>query len=1148
MVQTLKRPLEIAEKNQASSPPDTSVLTEEVDSEKYFKNEILILISAPLLDDNLQPIEALSIQKEIDDIVDILKNIHREIEVEIIVKIATTESITEAFSNRINPLIIHFIGHGMKSEEGISLLLEDSVGRARPFSASDLRNLLRHRQTPPSQVALLNACHSQGLAAELLNAGVSHVVAVNAEDPILDLAARCFAKIFYAALFNSYAVMEAFEQGQSAVMVNDDLEKLINPQTFRAGVNLEEAPKFRLLPANSQVHQGILELQSLARGNIIAPRWENTNIASEDPTFIGRRIEIHYIAVALMEEGKPHCIALHGMGGMGKTVLAIAAGRWQHERRRWRDGVWFIDLRNVDSADTARAKVINTLLLDTNAVERGMISNNGMIEALRDLNLLLILDDVDLLLQQDTQGLVDLLNALLSCRRLRLLVTSRLVLPPEVFYESKEIQTIEGSTARQIFRKYAPSQEQWNLEEDSESDWEALMDFLDGYPLAIQIAAAYMKQRRCSLHKLWERLQNEPCQTLRPTLYQENKKNSLVAALNLSYNVLPPGAKEMFPKLALFPGGLTEEAAKFIFGRNSEESLEILLLYSMAEKKMISSPWRLPEPARRYAEEKQLPDSMATHAPRVLEYYYSFAQRLNDLLVKEDISQQDVQQQIFTEQSNLKHFLNWGYEQERSKDGICRSARITANLGNYWKWVIPGEDPLHSIESAVQVARRNQDKLGEADLYKTKGDVQQLRQGLEVAKESYSQAIEGYESVSKDLNSDSEKAQIQKKIGMIWEIYPDEEKALGSYLTAFDLYDSEGEVLEAAHIKMVVGDIQQSGQKLEEALKSYQEALERYKSKKYQAGIIKAENRIRKIQPFSASQNLLFEFETVTVNHRGKIIKRATKQAQYFNEDLGKGITLEMVAIPGNTFIMGSSKEEGYDYEKPQHQVTVPSFFMGKYPITQAQWRAIASREDLKVERDLEPNPSWFKDRQESVSRPVEQVSWYDAVEFCARLSKQTGKEYRLPSEAEWEYACRAGTTTPFHFGETITGNLANYDAMYTFADEPKEEYRKQTTPIGQFLPNAFGLYDMHGNVYEWCLDDWHSNYEGAPTDGSPWFDSEDDNLYQKTGTAVLRGGSWDDNSESCRSAYRDFNNRVVRDGLNDEGFRVVCGFGRSLR
>ena len=267
-----------------------------------------------------------------------------------------------------------------------------------------------------------------------------------------------------------------------------------------------------------------------------------------------------------------------------------------------------------------------------------------------------------------------------------------------------------------------------------------------------------------------------------------------------------------------------------------------------------------------------------------------------------------------------------------------------------------------------------------------------------------------------------------------------------------------------------------------------------------------------------------------------------------FKEDLGNGITLDMVAIPGGTFTMGSPSDEIYSFddEHLQHQVTVPPFFMGKYPITQAQWQAIASRTDLKVERDLDLDPSHFKDlskRGESPTRwdrPVERINWYDAVEFCARLSKLTGREYRLPSEAEWEYACRAGTTTPFYFGETITGELANYNAAYTYAGEAEGEYREETTPVGQFPPNAFGLYDMHGNVWEWCADTWHDNYDGAPTDGSAWIENGDDNC------SPLRGGSWGNNPYNCRSAIR--NNSIRREYRNNNyGFRVVCVFGRTI-
>jgi formylglycine-generating enzyme required for sulfatase activity len=278
------------------------------------------------------------------------------------------------------------------------------------------------------------------------------------------------------------------------------------------------------------------------------------------------------------------------------------------------------------------------------------------------------------------------------------------------------------------------------------------------------------------------------------------------------------------------------------------------------------------------------------------------------------------------------------------------------------------------------------------------------------------------------------------------------------------------------------------------------------------------------------SQALLkFTFEVVTVNRRGEIIKKETKQAQFFSVNLGKDIPLEMVFIAGGSFMMGSPEGEGNESEKPQHKVNVQPFFMGKYPITQAQWRAVAKLP--QVERKLKSEPSHFK----GDDLPVESISWYDAVEFCARLSKETRREYRLPTEAEWEYGCRAGTTTPFHFGETITSELANYDGNLKFSDEAKGERRRKTTSIGHFPANSFGLYDMHGNVWEWCEDTWHGNYKDAATDGSART-SLDDNNNQKD--RLLRGGSWFYNPGRCRSAYRNSNSG---DGGSDIGFRIVC-------
>ncbi|MEM8639841.1 MAG: SUMF1/EgtB/PvdO family nonheme iron enzyme [Cyanobacteria bacterium P01_G01_bin.54] len=281
-----------------------------------------------------------------------------------------------------------------------------------------------------------------------------------------------------------------------------------------------------------------------------------------------------------------------------------------------------------------------------------------------------------------------------------------------------------------------------------------------------------------------------------------------------------------------------------------------------------------------------------------------------------------------------------------------------------------------------------------------------------------------------------------------------------------------------------------------------------------------------------------FSFETVFLDNAGVGSERITRTAKFFAEDLGDSIALEMVAIPGGTFRMGAPESEvdSHGRERPVRYATVRSFWMGKFVVTQEQWSRVAGFS--KIEVDLYSDPAEFK----GVDHPVEKVSWHEAIEFCTRLSKQTGKQYRLPSEAEWEYACRAGTTTPFHYGETITTDFANYrgqDWEYKgitypgyYSKGPRGAFREKTLPVGQFPANDWGLFDMHGNVWEWCADHLHENYEGAPIDGRAWI-KEDGNH------RMLRGGSWVNGPGDCRSARRFF---VTPDSRsNDVGFRVVC-------
>ena len=231
----------------------------------------------------------------------------------------------------------------------------------------------------------------------------------------------------------------------------------------------------------------------------------------------------------------------------------------------------------------------------------------------------------------------------------------------------------------------------------------------------------------------------------------------------------------------------------------------------------------------------------------------------------------------------------------------------------------------------------------------------------------------------------------------------------------------------------------------------------------------------------------------------------------------------EMVPIAAGEFTMGSPPSELYRGAEAQHRVTIPAFALGKYEVTFAQWDACVS--DGGCGGHKPDDQGWGRE-----TRPVIGVSWDDAKAYVAWLSRKTGKQYRLPSEAEWEYAARGGTTTPFSFGDKITTAQANYDSSGGATVAP-EANRQKTLPVGSFPANVFDLHDMHGNVWEWVEDCWHDEYTGAPADGSAW-------VTPNCGGHVMRGGSWEDYSGDVRAAARVGSGRDEQSWT--DGFRVV--------
>jgi formylglycine-generating enzyme required for sulfatase activity len=298
--------------------------------------------------------------------------------------------------------------------------------------------------------------------------------------------------------------------------------------------------------------------------------------------------------------------------------------------------------------------------------------------------------------------------------------------------------------------------------------------------------------------------------------------------------------------------------------------------------------------------------------------------------------------------------------------------------------------------------------------------------------------------------------------------------------------------------------------------------------------------------------NRLLEFEIVQLDDLGNFslddnrnLLMKTSSGSYFVEHLQEGVpALELVSIPGGSFMMGGSEEDPDSFRKqprsqrrnykpeqreyPSHLVSLKPFYISRYPITQSQWEAV--QKYPQINREMSSNPSNFGGE----NHPVEHVSWDDAQEFCKRLSARTGKFYSLPSEAQWEYACRAGSETAFHYGKNTNLHLFNCRSGCTTINGKDCLLLGRTSEVGLFPANNFGLHDMHGNVWEWCEDDWHNDYQEAPEDDNAWVDAD------RCDKRVIRGGCWDQEAERCRSAYRAYID-LFKSNRTYVGFRVCC-------
>ena len=753
-----------------------------------------ILFSAPLVDETsqgrLKPVAPLQIQEELNSILEGVSSLPNQLGIDISINIATQENFRKLMTPGFGMIdILHFSGHGSLNDSKTAITFEGQNGKTDPIKGGTLQEWLypfRRSSEPPFKIVVLNACHSEGLARTLLSNGVKHVIAINGEDKISDDAARTFSKWFYYSLLGGESIIEAFRNAQSAVKSDESLNSRFD-ETTHMPVKISEEVKFRLLPEGSVTHEKPLYSEFLSGEIKIYRKGSPTNLLPKpSEPFDGRQNEVHEIVKGIQGISDKRCFAIHGIGGMGKTALALAVGRWMQERNFWKDGVWSINLRNVKTADEARANIGTAL--DFSSTQ--MRDNNSLGTAIAQKQVLLILDDLDQLLEEDQFNFAELLNTVLGCLNLNILTTSRKNLPSNVFYEPIDLEKVDQIGALSIFRRNAPPPNKWGDDPQILSKLDEIMNFLDGFPFPIRLAARYMARKHISLGTLHARLLSKGRAPLEHSERERNRDNSLDYTLNLSFEALPAEVKNFLPSFALFPNGLTDDAAKGIFGDTAVQNLEELHEFSMAEVEDDYEHRRfsLPEPARDWAERKFASSELLNQiAPTTLIFFDKYCELLMIKFRHKTLKKHSAKQ-LVRDQSNFRRFVEWGLENEMQDDRICRSARITASLAPFW--LNSSQYELGKLKDILKkstaAAIRSNDQNGQALLYYANGILMVHQKENEEAKFLFDKAFQIFQSTHNYLGM----ADIYRSKGLIQELIDpsDKQMSLEFHAQALEFY------------------------------------------------------------------------------------------------------------------------------------------------------------------------------------------------------------------------------------------------------------------------------------------------------------------------------------------------------------------------
>lgn len=709
------------DKNKEQSSDSSSPRTIIAPQLPGFSNQLFLIIAAPLVTTRgvkMTDLRPLSSREELSFIADAIEPFR--IAFDVAIRFARADR-PIAFSQNDQPVFLHIATHGILSRNDAAFVAEAPGGDEVLLNTPGFLDLLRNLPTRTVQVALLNVCHSQQLARALVALDIPHVVAINADEAVLEYAGRIFSRVFYHEVLIGNSIAESFNAARQAVY-----------RDFRVaaqGSNVEEYLKIQLHPQD--VPHGDSISISGTEGRLRVPPWTRTNLVPIcNRPLVGRQIDIFKLNRKLLNASAPSLVVVRGAGGIGKTVFAESAARWQHERAWWVDGVWKIEAREVSTARELRGVIAARLCLPPELAK----SDLELAGWLKDKKLLLILDDLDRLVREDRTGLRTTLGTFLGyCERLTILATLRHEHElPDIGYHTQELKRIGTDYELEALKAYLKKDLWADSKGRFRSDLKKLLALLDGYPLAIKLAAAYMHKNAISVTQMIERLTDRPMEAFREQGTREDRDNSLRKALKVSFEALPNEPHDFYSLLACFPAGITDSFATKICGQKSVKYLEEIHSYSMAELDIESDGdvvvrrFRLLWPAQCFAE-SHLEDIGIhnKHGQMAVKQYAEFAKRHCNSIresqdgvrrIKTDLryleSENDIEESeaelekvvgalnvtrniLVAEYPNIRYWLEWALA-NLSKSVLESFCNVICEMTTLWS-LTPSGDPFSAV-------------------------------------------------------------------------------------------------------------------------------------------------------------------------------------------------------------------------------------------------------------------------------------------------------------------------------------------------------------------------------------------------------------------------------------------------------------------